>query len=102
MQDMKMTLGHFQQYCAEHTAKEVANLLAQYVEEGQPEDFLPNCTSRYMCALAAEYFKGRCGGNFDYMDFYSCMWGGRQAAMDESEAESRKERHVRCGIEVDT
>ena len=98
---MKMTAEDFEVYCQKHTAKEAANMLLEYVNKDQPESFLPGYTSRAMCSIAAECFKGRCGGNFDYMDFYEYMWGNGNNAMDETRAESRRNRHIRCGIQLD-
>lgn len=88
-------------YCAEHTPKEAAEMLYQWVEAGQPDGFLGARTWRSMCGLTAECYAGRHGGNWDYMDFYTAMSTGDTKRMTEKHAEDRKARHIRCGIQLD-
>lgn len=98
---MKMTEKEFVQYCKEHTPLETGRLLRRYVAEGQPDDFLPASGTRSMCYMAANAYRGRHGGYYDYMDFYQYMWTCSEDEADlltEAGAESRKIRHIRCGI----
>lgn len=93
-----MTPEEFENFCDENPPEKAAQLLRDYVVAGQPDSFLSNYTSRAMCALAAGKYKGKYGGNFDYMDFYHSMWGN---VIDLGTPDERRLRHTRCGIALD-
>ena len=98
MSDYNMNEEQFEKYCQNHTAKEVATLLHNWVTDGQPDGLLNSYSSRAMCSFVTECMGDRYGGYWNYMDFYNYMWGCGNEPMDESEADSRKARHIRCGL----
>ena len=86
-----------EEFCKSHDPEEAAQLLRQYVIDDQPDSFMPDYSTRAMCRLVADCYKGRYGGNFDYMDFYMGMWSGDSLGTPDE----RKARHIRCGIPLD-
>lgn len=59
----------------------VKRLLHQYVQEGQPDGFCDESTTRKMCGIASSGLEGRAFDDNDYMsskhgvDLYMSMWG---------------------------
>lgn len=44
--------------CAIYGFDYALNILTKYVDDGQPEDFVPNCTARHMCKIASFGIEG--------------------------------------------
>ena len=91
----------FRDFCKTSPPFVAARLLWEWVQDGQPEGFLDGYTSRGMCRVAAECYRGRYGGNWVYMDFYEAMWRDGILAIGITATAKRKARHIRCCIPLD-